>query len=244
MFKRLMNLFRGFLGLFITGLEKTNPKALIEVEKENLRKQIAQFNESLASHAAFVERLMRQVKLLEKNEQQLTAKITANIKAENRSIAGQMALELKTIQEQLQENREQLTAAEDTYKKLLKTRDVSVQEARNKIEKLKMMISEAEVLEAQAELQEMATGMISELGGSGDTLNRLEEYLQERRDKAAGRAAVAASSVDVTEIDMQEAERGALADQALLEFEAAYGLKTQQIEQKPAESQTSETKEM
>jgi phage shock protein A len=244
MLKRLMNLFRGFLGLFITGLEKTNPRALIEVEKENLRKQIAQFNDSLASHAAFVERLMRQVKLLEKNEQQLTAKITANIKANNRSIAGQMALELKTIKDQLQENREQLTDAEETYKKLLKTRDVSVQEARNKIEKLKMMISEAEILEAQAELQEMATGMISELGGSGDTLNRLEEYLQERRDKAAGRATVAASSVDITEIDMKEAERTALADQALLEFETAYGLQPQQIEQKTAEPQTLEAKEI
>jgi phage shock protein A len=176
---------------------------------------------------------MRQVKLLEKNETNLTAKIAANIKAGNRSLAGQMALELKTIQEQLQENREQLTAADDTYRKLLKTRDVTVQEARNKIDKLKMMISEAKILEAQAELQEMASGMISNMGGSGETLNRLEEYLQERRDHAAGRAAVASSSLDMSEIDMKDAERSALADQALLEFEAAQGLSSTQIEQKP-----------
>ena len=44
MFRRLSNIFRGFVGLFISGLEKRNPEALLELEKENLRKQIAQFN--------------------------------------------------------------------------------------------------------------------------------------------------------------------------------------------------------
>ena len=73
----------------------------------------------------------------------------------------------------------------------MKSRDVSVRDAQDKIEKLKRMMTETEMLEAQAELQEMATGMVTSIGGSGDTLNRVEEYLTERRDKAAGRARVA-----------------------------------------------------
>ena len=36
MFQRIANLFKGFLSLFISGLEKANPEALLEVEKENL----------------------------------------------------------------------------------------------------------------------------------------------------------------------------------------------------------------
>jgi phage shock protein A len=80
------------------------------------------------------------------------------------------------------------------------------------------------MMEAQAELQEMATGMISTIGGSGDTLNRVEEYLSERRDKAAGRARVASSSVDTTKVEVLEAEQQALADAALGEFAAAYGI--------------------
>ena len=68
----------------------------------------------------------------------------------------------------------------------MKSRDVTVRDAQAKIEKLKRMMTETEMLEAQAELQEMATGMIASIGGSGDTLNRVEEYLTERRDKAAG----------------------------------------------------------
>jgi phage shock protein A len=223
MFRRLANLLRGFFSLFVSGLEKQNPKALIEAEKENLRKQIGRFNDNLATHAGFVERLMRQIKNLEQKEKELTAKIAANIKAGNRAIAGQMALELQTVKGQLEENRQQLVAAEDTYKKLVKSRDVAIDEARTKMDKLSRLITETEMMEAQAELQEMAKGMITQVGGSGDTLNRVEEYLNERRDKAAGKARVAASSIDVHDVELKEAEQSALAEQALSEFESAYG---------------------
>ncbi len=58
MFKRIGNLIRGFFGLFISGLEKQNPEALLEVEKENLRKQISEYNKGLARHAGLCERLV------------------------------------------------------------------------------------------------------------------------------------------------------------------------------------------
>ena len=224
--KRLAKLIRGFFSLFVSGLEKANPRALIEAEKENLRKQIARFNDNLATHAGFIERLMRQIKNLETREKELTARIAANIKVGNRAVAGQMALELQSVRSQLDENRQQLVLAEETYKKLVKSRDVAVQEAQGKIEKLKKMITEAEMMEAQAELQEMASGMISSIGGTGDTLNRVEEYLSERRDKAAGRARVASSTIDTKEVELKEEEQKALAEQALREFEAAYGMTT------------------
>jgi phage shock protein A len=139
------------------------------------------------------------------------------------------------VKEQLEENRKQLESAEDTYKKLVKARDVSVREAQDKIEKLKRMMTETEMLEAQAELQEMATGMVSSIGGSGDTLNRVEEYLMERRDKAAGRARVASSTIDTGKVELLEAEQQALADAALDEFAAAYGIDAPQ--EKPAEKE-------
>jgi len=224
MFSRIANLFKGFLSLFISGLERQNPKALIEAEKENLRAQIGRFNENLANHAGFCERLLRQVKNLETQERDFAAKAAANLKVGNRNAAGQYALQLKTVKEQLDENRKQLEAAESTYKKLVKSRDVSVRDAQEKIEKLKRMMTETEMLEAQAELQEMATGMVTSIGGSGDTLNRVEEYLTERRDKAAGKARVAASSIDTGRVELMEAEQQALADAALTEFAAAYGL--------------------
>ncbi len=224
MWNRIGNLFKGFLSLFISGIERENPRALIEVEKENLRKQIARFNDNLATHAGFCERLLRQVKNLEAQERDLAAKAAANLKVGNRGPAAQYALQLKTVKEQLEENRAQLKAAEETYTKLVQARDVSVRDAQAKIEKLKRMLTETEMMEAQAELQEMATGMISSIGGAGETINRVEEYLTERHDKAAGRARVAGSTMDTSRVELMEAEQQALADQALSEFAAAYGL--------------------
>jgi phage shock protein A len=158
MFKRLSNLIKGFFGLFISGMEKQNPEALLEVEKENLRKQIANYNQGLSSHAALCERLMTQVKNLEQRERELRAKAAAHLKAGNREAAGQFALDLQGVSAQLVENRASLETAEKTYKDLEKARNVSVEAARDKIEKLKYEIGDMKVQKATAEMMEMASG--------------------------------------------------------------------------------------
>jgi phage shock protein A len=224
MFQRFVNLIRGFFGLFISGLERQNPEALLEVETENLRKQIAQYNQGLASHAGLCERLMSQVKKLELEERDLRAKTSANLRAGNRSAAAQYALRLQTVQRELQENRTQLEQAETTYKDLLKARDVAVSSARAKIESLKSSISDMKMKRAMAELTEMASGMISSIGGSGDTLDRLQTMVEEERNKAAGRARVARDSMDMSGIQIKESEQNALADQALADFAAKEGI--------------------
>ncbi len=224
MFKRIINVIKGFFGLGVAKLEKASPEALLEVEKENLRKQIANYNTGLAAHAGLCERLMAQVKKLEKEEADLRAKTTANLRAGNRDLAGQHALRMQDISSQLTENRAQLEEAEKTYQELVRARDVSVDAAKKKIEELKQGINEMKIKQATAELTEMASGMISEIGGAGDTLNRLHEMVEEERQKAAGKARVAKSGLDTTDFKMQQAEQEALADQALADFAAAEGI--------------------
>ncbi|CAN5125668.1 hypothetical protein BH23VER1_BH23VER1_05520 [soil metagenome] len=224
MFRRISNLVKGFLSLFISGLEKTNPEALLEVEKENLRTQISKYNEGLATHAGMCERLMGQVRKLEEENRDLRAKTTAHLKAGNREVAGQYAVRLQTVARELEENRRQLEDAETTYKDLIEARDVAVRAARAKIEGLKSSLADLKVNKAMAELNEMASGMIGTIGGSGDTLNRLHTMVDEERDKAAGRARVARDSIDLSDVKLQAAEQGALAEQALADFAAAEGI--------------------
>jgi len=221
MFRRISNLFHGFIGLFISGLERQNPEALLEVEQENLRKQIGKFNSGLAAHAAMVERLISQVDKLEKDENDLRAKTAANLKLGNRQAAGQYALRLQTVQRELTENRKQMEQAETTYKELVRARDVAITIARQKIESLKAGISDLKMKRAMAEITEMASGMVTELGGSGDTLNRLEEMIGEERHRAAGRVRVAVDSLDLRDVHIREAEQNQLAEQALAAFEAS-----------------------
>jgi|SRR5262249_25816068 len=224
MFRRLTNLIRGFFGLFISGLERQNPEALLEVETENLRKQVAQYNQGLASHAGLCERLMSQVRKLESDQRDLRAKTAANLRAGNRSAAAQYALRLQTIERELQENRTQLEQAEATYKELVRARDVAVNSARMKIESLKASISDLKIKRAMAELTEIASGMVTSIGGSGDTIDRLQTMVEEERTKAAGRVRVARDTLDTSGVQLKEAEQNALAEQALADFAAKEGI--------------------
>jgi phage shock protein A len=212
MFKRLANVIRGFFGLFISGVERRNPEALLEVEKENLRKQIANYNQGLAAHAGLCERLMTQVRKLEGEERELRAKAAANLRAGNREAAGNYALRLQTVQR------------ETTYKELIKARDVSYKAAHAKIESLKSSLDDLKIKKATAELTEMASGMVTSIGGSGDTLDRLHKMVEEEREQAAGRARIARDSLNTTDFNLQEAEQRALADQALADFAAKEGM--------------------
>ena len=224
MFQRLANLIKGFFGLFISGMERQNPEALLEVEQENLRKQVAQYNQGLVSHAALCERLMTQVRKQEAEQRDLRAKTAANLRAGNRDLAGQYAVRLQSVDRELEENRKQLEQAETTYKELVKARDIAVSTARAKIEALKSGISDLKMKKALAELTEMASGMITTIGGSGDTLDRLSTMVEEEREKASGRVRVARDSMDTTGIHVKEAEQKALADQALADFAAKEGI--------------------
>jgi phage shock protein A len=227
MFKRLSNLVRGFLGLFISGMERQNPEALLEVEKENLRKQIGEYNQGLAAHAGLCERLMSQIKRQEQEERELSAKTMANLRATNNDAAAQYALRLQEIKRDLEENRAQAKAAESTYQELLRAREVAVKAAQQKLEALKFAIDDMKIKKATAELTEMAGGLISSIGSSGDTLNRLQEMVRTEQEKAAGRARVARDSMNMAEVTMQEAEQKALAEQALAEFAAQAGISLQ-----------------
>jgi len=228
--KRLLNLIRGFFGLFVKGLEKRNPEALLELEKENLRKQVANFNTGLADHAGLVERLLAKAKKLDTEENDLRLKIKALLTANKRELAAQLALRLQTVDKEHDEVVAQLTESEAQYKELTKARDVSVKAAKNKIEELSRGISDLKVKKVAAELTEMANGMISNIGSSGDTLNRLAEQVEEERTRASGRLRVAKDSVDLGTIANLEAEDNAMADIALAQFESELGLSSPMTE--------------
>ena len=149
---------------------------------------------------------------------------TAHLRAGNKSAAGQYALRLQTVDRELEENRRQLAQAEETYKNLVKARDVAVAAARAKIESLKGAITDMRMNQALAEMHETAAGMVSEIGGSGDTLNRLHEMVEDERTRAAGRARVAKDAIDMSEVDVKASEMEALADQALADFAAKEGI--------------------
>ncbi|NMA26221.1 MAG: hypothetical protein GX934_00460, partial [Burkholderiales bacterium] len=103
-------------------------------------------------------------------------------------------------------------------------RDVYVREAQKRIENIKQKLSRAEIAEAQAQLAEIATATSFDLAGSGATLDRLEENLDQRMTDAMGKARVASDAASTGDWKLKAEEEAALEKQALAEFATAMGL--------------------
>ena len=215
---RAWNVIHGLASKLVSVFERRNPEALLELEKENLRKLVGRFNEGLVSHATLLERLKIQVSKGEAKIIDNTGRMQALIKAGEMKPAARYALQLKEVSARLAEDRTQLTAAEGTYLQLVQTRDIAIDETRAKIEKLRWQIGDLKVNRAMADLQNMAATMVGSLGTQGDSLNRLEEMVGEEREKAMARSRVAGSNFSATEFAAREVEQEALAAQALAEF--------------------------
>lgn len=224
MFGRLWNLVRGFFGLFVSGLEKANPRAMLEAEMLAFQEAVGQYNTNLAKQAGMVERLKGQIASQKKQLDNLTARVTANMAAKNMEEAGRAALQAKQLKSDLTENESQLKAADEMYQNLNRQRDVYVREAQRKIELIKQKLSKAEMAEAQAKLAEMASSTAFNLSGSGANLDRLEKNLDDRIADASGKARVAQDSMKGGGWVVKEEEQKALEAQALAEFTASMGL--------------------
>jgi len=122
--------------------EGWNPEALLEVEKEDLRKWISNENQGLAAHAGLCERLMTQARKLEGLEREQRAEVAASLRAGNREAARNHALSLQTVQAELTENRGRLEQAEATYKELIRERDVSIRALRPSLNDFKQWRTE------------------------------------------------------------------------------------------------------
>jgi phage shock protein A len=215
---RSYNVVRGLIGNVILWFERRNPDALLENERENLRRLMAQFNSGLVQHAALAERLGSQIARGEKQIETLTYRVNALLGSGERDAAAREALALKDARAQVDEDRRQQADAETTFKNLVARRDTAVAETRARIEQVRRQIGDLKVKRAIADLEGMAQAMVGDLNSGGASLNRLEEMVSEERDKAGARARVAQSAAGALPQATNDAVRQAMADAALAEF--------------------------
>lgn len=224
MFGRIGNLIRGFFNLFLSNVENSNPKALLANIEENMRTDIGKFNVGLISQATVIEKLKSQVNRQTAEKADLRAKAAAFAKAGRMDAAKEAAFNLQKVDTDLTHNQEQLDAASKTYDGLVKMRDQTVKQARERIEKIKSSLSEADRNKALSNLTEVANSMISETNSHGEQLNRLDEIAENQRATSAARLKVAQGSMNLDKIDEMEAQDNALKDQALADFMAKEGI--------------------
>lgn len=224
MFDRIGKLIKGFFSLFISNLEKANPKALLEAEVQSFHQAIGTYNTNLAKQAGMIEKIREQLKRQQREADTLKARAAACYNAKQMEEAGRLALALKQINADIAENENQMNQADELYKNLVRQRDTFVRDAQRRIEAIKQKMSRVDMAESQARLAEIASATAYDMSGSGATLQRIEEGLDERYSLAAGKARVAADMAKTGEWSMKAEQQSALEQQALAEFASSMGL--------------------
>lgn len=231
---RIGRLFRGFLGLFISGLEERNPEALMEAARQEFRDKMAQYNMALAQMAGIAERLKSQIKTKTVRAQELERRILANHHAGNLELAGTLARELQELKADLSTDTSELEETEAAYQGNLRQARLSQKEFEEKIGRLQKQLSQVKIKEAQAEAAAALSSVAFKVGDLGDSMKTVEEVLAKRYERSAGKARVAADLVDMDKIQEKEAERKALEQTALAEFLASQGIQSPAVSEAPA----------
>jgi len=231
-FARMGRLFRGFLSLFVSGLEASNPEALMEAARQDFRDKMARYNVALAQMAGIAERLKNQIKGKSQRAQELERRILANHHAGNMELAGTLARELQELKADLGTDTQELNETEDAYQVNLRQARLAQKEFEDKVRKLETQLSQVKIKEAQAEAAAALGGAAFTVGDLGDTMKTVEEILAKRYQESAGKARVAHDLVDIEKVQEKENERKALEQVALAEFLASQGI------QAPAAAET------
>ena len=226
MFARIGRLFRGFLGLFISGIEEANPEALMEAARQEFRQKITQYNLALARMAGVAERLKSQVKVKAGRAQELERRILANHRAGNLELAGTLARELQELKADLGVDSQELKETEEAYEVNLRQAKLAQREFEDKVRRVEKQLSQVKIKEAQAEAAAALSSTAFKIGDLGDTMKTVDEILQKRYEVSAGKARVARDMVDMDQITEKENERKALEQVALAEFLASQGIQT------------------
>ena len=241
MFGRIGRLVRGFFGLFISGLEESNPEALMEAARQEFRTKMTQYNLALAKMAGVAERLKVQVNSKAIKAQDLERRILANHRAGNMELAGSLARELQELKADLTVDTQELSESDEAYQANLRQAKVAQREFEDKVRRLDKQLSQVKVKEAQAEAASALSSVAFKVGDLGDTMKRAEEVLQKRYEVSAGKARVAKDMVDMDTVEEKENERKALEQVALAEFLASQGIQSSSA---PAPSTPSAAKEI
>src|SRR5438477_2525031 len=223
-FARIGRLFRGFFGLFTSGIETRNPEALMEAARQEFRDRMAQYNQALARMAGIAERLKSQINMKTMRAKDLERRILANHSAGNMELAGSLARELQELKADLTTDTEELNQTEEGYQANLRQAKVAQKEFEDKITRLDRQLSQVKVKEAQAEAAAALGNVAFKVGDLGDTMKTVEEVLNKRYETSAGKARLAKDMVNMNQVQEKETERKALEQGALAEFLASQGI--------------------
>jgi phage shock protein A len=204
---------------------EADPIAVMQLEVDQATERLKEGRKGLEIYRGLVETVARQVAKEKTNAAQLESQIKAHLKAGNREVAGQFAIQLQKVQNDLASNEQQLQTHEQAYQNNL----LKIQKANKDIvkvrEKIRQYDAELKMSAAEAEIAQISESF--DMNVTTD-FGQIEAVIQKQIDTNRGRARVAAdmSSKGIEAIKAEEAAEKALAEDLLSKYEVQLGLKS------------------
>lgn len=202
-----------------------DPIAQMQYEYDRAVEQLKEGRQGLEQYRGLVERVQRQVTANEKQKQTLEAKIKAYLKAGDRTTAGQLAIDLQRLKQELAENSEQLQLHESAYQNNVEKIKHASKRLSGVREKIIKYQADLKMSEAEAELARLSQTFQFDVTTD---FGQLEQVVEEKIDLNRAKVRVAAdlSGQGLDQIRAEKAMEESLAADLLDQFEVEMGLKT------------------
>jgi phage shock protein A len=224
-FGKFFKAFRAQLNKIANIFFESDPIAVMQLEVDQATERLKEGRKGLELYRGLVETVARQVASGKSNISQLESQIKAHLRAGNRDVAGQLAIQMQKAQTELAANEGQLQMHEGAYQNNL----LKIQKANKDIvkvrEKIRQYNAELKMSAAEAEIAQISESF--DMNVTTD-FGEVESMIQRKIDTNRGRARVASdmSSKGVEMIKAEEAAEKAMAEDLLSKFEVQLGLKS------------------
>ncbi len=202
-----------------------DPIAQMQLEYDKAVAQLKEGRKGLEQYRGLVERVNRQVVTGEKRAKTLESKIKAYLKAGDRKTAGQLAIQLQEVKQELSENKEQLALHEKAYENNVEKIKHATKKLGKVREKIHKYEAELKMSNAEAELARLSQTFNFDITTD---FGQMEQVIQEKIDLNRGAVRVAADLSDegIDEIKAEKAMEASMAEDLLNQFEVEMGMKT------------------
>lgn len=222
MLRRLRNVIRAFLGLFIRMAE--DPKVMLEQYIDDVRAKIPAMRATAASVIATELKLRAQIEELEGQVGDLDKQIIAAVKLgpQYEAEAKMLIAAKATAEQSLAETRDQYGTAKTASEQARKALDDARLEVERRVREARALISQQEMTRMQEELSGLMASF--EIGDQSDVLQRARDRIRDRAAQAQARVELATKDVDSKLRDIRRATAQIGVDEQLREYKRQLGM--------------------
>jgi phage shock protein A len=222
MWRRLRNVIRAFLGLFIRMAE--DPRVMLEQYIDDVRSKIPTMRATAANIIATELKLKAQIDELTAQVADLDRQIIAAVKLGPQYEAeAKMLIAAKTTAEQsLAETRDQYESARAASEQARKALADARLEVERRVREARALLSQHEMARMQDDLAGLMASF--EIGDQSDVLERARDRVRDRAAQAQARVELATKDVDARLRDIRRATAQIGVEEQLAEYKRQLGM--------------------